>query len=78
MGFNVLIRQDDQMIDKVAEVSTGATLALSTGVTVYGVVFQSIESLIGVVMMISTFFVMWYYSHKRTMILEKQAERDKE
>jgi len=76
MGLIVIIRQDDLMIDKAAEVSQNVTLGLSGGVTIYGVYFQSIESFIGATVMISTFLVMWYYSHKRTRILERQADRD--
>ena len=66
------------MIDKAAEVSQNVTLAVSGGVTIYGVVFQSIESFIGATVMVSTFIVMWYYHHKRLKIMERQADRKDE
>ena len=64
------------MAEKAAGIAAAATISTSGAVTIYGLVFQSIESLIGVCIMTSTFFVMWYYNHKRTKILERQADKE--
>jgi len=64
------------MAEKIAGISTAITLTASGSITIYGVVFQSVESLIGVCIALSTFIVMWYYSHKRVRILEKQADKE--
>ena len=73
-GINVVVNQEEVMAEKAAGISAMVTIATSGTVTVYGVVFQSIESLIGAAVMISSFLMMWYYNHKRTKILERQQD----
>jgi len=63
------------MAEKAAGIASTVTISTSGTVIVYGIVFQSIESLIGVCIAISSFLVMWYYNHKRTKILERSQER---